>query len=214
MGRRPPRPGRQPRRRRPRCRPDEPRVRRRSDRRPGSLRERVVEADAIIRGLVEADLHDDGVPGLAKLRRYVRSLQRQLKWYVDQFHVEHPDRWDDPRRRPAVYGPVVEAYRPPNPNHFEGATPEPAASVIPKIDETKPPRAAAAPKNDETKPFEPPAPAATRFAIEPPAFVPDYAEEKGRHHSRPPRPGEPSREYARRAKAARRRTNLALAELI
>ncbi len=97
-----------------------------------ALRERVVEADAIIRGLVEADLHDDGVPGLAKLRRYVRSLQRQLKWYVDQFHVEHPDRWDDPRRRPAAYGPVVEAYRPPNPNHFEGATPEPARPSSPK----------------------------------------------------------------------------------
>ena len=179
-----------------------------------ALRERVVEADAIIRGLVEADLHDDGVPGLAKLRRYVRSLHRQLKWYVDQFHVEHPDRWDDPRRRPAAYGPVVEAYRPPNPNHFEGATPEPASAVIPKNDETKPLRPDTAPEINETKPFEPPTPAATRFTIEPPAFVPDYAEEKGRHHSRPPRPGEPSREYARRAKAARRRTNLALAELI
>ncbi len=83
-------------------------------------RERVKEADAIIRGLVEADLHDDGVPGLAKLRRYVRSLQRQLRWYVDQFQVEHPDRWDDPRRRPAIDGPAVEEWRPRNPNHFKG----------------------------------------------------------------------------------------------
>ena len=108
-----------------------------------AYRGRVVEADAIARGLVEADLNDDAVPGLARLRRYVRSLQRQLKWYVDQFHVEHPDRWDDPRRRPAVYGPAVEAFRPPNPNHFEGATPTPPQATV----------AAAAPRNDETKPL-------------------------------------------------------------
>ena len=46
-------------------------------------RTRVEEADAILRGLVEADLSDDAVPGLAKLRRDVRSLHRELKWYVD-----------------------------------------------------------------------------------------------------------------------------------
>jgi len=60
-------------------------------------RERVKEADAIIRGLVEADLHDDGVPGLARLRRYVRLLQWQLKWYVDQV----PRRAPRPLGRPA-----------------------------------------------------------------------------------------------------------------
>ena len=51
-------------------------------------RDRVAEADEIIRGLT-------------KLRRYARSLHRQMKWYIDQFHVEHPDRWDDPMRLPA-----------------------------------------------------------------------------------------------------------------
>lgn len=39
-------------------------------------RERVEQADAILRGLVEADLSDEGVSGLAKLRRYARSLHR------------------------------------------------------------------------------------------------------------------------------------------
>ena len=66
-----------------------------------SRRERVAEADTIARGLVEADLNDDAVPGLAKLRRYNRSLHRQMRWYIDTFHVEHPDRWDDPARKPA-----------------------------------------------------------------------------------------------------------------
>ena len=66
-----------------------------------AIRDKVEAADAILRGLVEADLSDAKVPGLAALRRYSRSLHRQLKWSIDQFHVEHPDRWDDPTRRPA-----------------------------------------------------------------------------------------------------------------
>ncbi len=179
-------------------------------------RERVVEADAIVRGLVEADLSDDAVPGLAKLRRYVRSLHRQLKWYVDQFHVEHPDRWDDPRRRPASEGPAVEAYRPRNPNHFEGKPAPPAAEVAPRFDETNPLLVPTALGNPETKPLVPVGPSvktATSFLIEPPVFVHDYSNEKGRDHSRPLGAGEHSHEYARRRKAARRRTNLALAEL-
>ncbi len=186
------------------------------------LRERVREADAIVRGLVEADLHDDGVPGLAKLRRYVRSLHRQLKWYVDQFHVEHPDRWDDPQRRPAIYGPVVEKYRPRNPNQFEGK-PEPHfdetkpfavadLEVAPQFGETNPISAPSSPRNDETKPLSTVASPAP-VLIEPTTPVHDYSSEKGRNHSRPHRAGEPSRDYARRQKAARRRTNLALAEM-
>ena len=63
-------------------------------------RGRVEEADAVLRGLVESDLSDANVPDLNKLRREVRSWHRQLKWCADQFHVEHPDRWDDPMRRP------------------------------------------------------------------------------------------------------------------
>ncbi len=95
------------------------------------------------------------VPGLARLRRYARSLHRQLKWYVDQFHVEHPDRWDDPRRRPAIYGPAVEEFRAPDPNRFEGK-PTPLYPVITPPD----PAATTAPANGRTKPAEPdPAPA-------------------------------------------------------
>jgi len=187
-------------------------------------RERIAQADAITRGLVEADLNDDKVAGLAKLRRYVRSLHRQLKWYVDQFHVEHPDRWDDPMRRPAIYGPAVEKYRPRNPDRFEGETspridetkPTPVAEVLSEIDETKPIGGEMAPQDDETKPSEPAskvAPSPTQREIDPPAFVHDYSNERGRLHSRTPRAGDPSREYARRQKAARRRTNLALAEI-
>jgi len=179
-------------------------------------RERVVEADAIVRGLIEADLSDDAVPGLAKLRRYVRSLHRQLKWYVDQFHVEHPDRWDDPRRRPASEGPVVESYRPRNLNHFEGKPAPPVAEVAPSSDETNPLLVPTTLGNPETKPFVPDGPSAkpaTSFLIEPPVFVHDYSNETGRHHSRPLGAGEHSREYARRRQAARRRTNIALAEL-
>ncbi len=190
-------------------------------------RERVKKADAIICGLVEADLHDDGVPGLAKLRRYVRSLQRQLKWSVDQFHVEHPNRWDDPRRRPAIDGPAVEEWRPRNPNHFEGKVdppvvatePVPVADGAARNDETKPLRAVIGPGNDETKPFEPVqptagvAPTATSFAIKPPVLVHDYSNEKGRHHSQALRAGKLSRESPRRRQAARGRTDLALAEL-
>jgi len=185
-----------------------------------AYRDGVQHADAIIRGLVEADLHDDGVPGLARLRRYVRSLHRQLKWYVDQFHVEHPDRWDDPRRRPASEGRPVEEWRPRNHTHFEGKpeplpiiSPEPPIAAAPRNDETNPPHETSAPRNDETKPFEPVKPAATSFVIEPPVFVHDYSNEKGRNHSRALRAGEHSREYARRRKAARRRTDFALAEL-
>ena len=187
---------------------------------------RVEQADAIIRGLVEADLHDDGVPGLARLRRYVRSLHRQMKWSVDQFHVEHPDRWDDPRRCPASEGPPREEWRPRNHNHFEGKAdspivtePAPVAAVAPAVDETKPFHEQSAHQNDETKPFEPVqpttkvAPTATNFVIEPPVIVHDYSNEQGRHHSRSLRADVHSREYARRRKAARRRTNLALAEI-
>jgi len=176
-----------------------------------AFRKNVQHADAIIRGLVEADLHDDGVPGLAKLRRYVRSLHRQLKWYVDQFHVEHPDRWDDPRRRPASEGPPVAEVAP----EIDETKPLFASSDH-ESDETNPLSAQSDPKTDETKPFEPIQPTtrtAINFTIEPPVLVHDYSNEKGKHHSRPLKAGEHSREYAKRQKATRRRSNLALAEL-
>ena len=117
-----------------------------------SFRARVVEADTIIRGLVEADLLDDRVPDLAKLRRYNRSLHRQMKWYVDQFHVEHPDRWDDPRRRPASEAPEVPEYRPMNKDQFEGRpTFAPPTGPAKSVDSATP--LSVAPENGETKPF-------------------------------------------------------------
>ena len=178
----------------------------------GAHRERIVEADAIIRSLVEMDLHDDGVPGLAKLRRYVRSLHRQLKWYIDQFHVDHGDRWDDPKRRAASEGPAYERYRPRDPNLFEGKPgadfdeTKPIAPVVEidpnrEVDETKPLSTAASDQNDETKPFEPAAevqamPTQTPAVSRPPALVHDYSNERGRNHSRALKAGEHSREYA------------------
>jgi len=135
----------------------------------------------------------------------------------DILHVEHPDRWDDPRRRPASEGPPREEWRPRNHNHFEGkvepayvVVPEPApvAEVAPEIDETKPLLA----RSDheiaetkpllaesasiiaETKPFEPVPQTSTSFQIDPPDFVHDHSNEKGRHHSRPLQGSEPSRE--------------------
>ena len=207
----------------------------------GLRRERAAEADAIQRGLVEADLSDD-IPGLAALRRHAKSLQRQVKWYVDQFHVEHPDRWDDPRRRPAIDRVPDDAYRPPNRDHIEGAgaatfdevsnhrwsgEPRPMGRATAALAAERAREEAEAatsiaggetnrvaePGFDQTNRIAP-APGPARFAIESPAFVHDYSTEKGRNHSRPRRPGETTREYARRQERARRRTNLALAELL
>ena len=110
-------------------------------------RTRVEDADAILRGLVEADLSDDAVPGLAKLRRYARSLHRQLKWYVDQFQVKYPDVIrDDPHREPVFFGVSM--------NQF---TIQPSTSIHanpgPEDDEAKPlPPLPVEPGNDETKP--------------------------------------------------------------
>lgn len=131
-----------------------------------SRRERVVEADDIARTMVEADLSDH-IPNLPSLRRYQRSLHRQMKYYIDQFHVEHPERWDDPNRKPAFIAqacidrererartwsfaepePVLNAT---NPTPVAAMTPSPAA------DETKPTPPAPAPRSGETKPSFPP----------------------------------------------------------
>jgi len=67
--------------------------------------------------------------------------------------------------------------------------------------------------NAATGPAAPTRDAPVRCEIDLPAFVHDYSNERGRLHSRTPRAGDPSREYARRQKAARRRTNLARAEI-
>ena len=132
------------------------------------MRERVEEADAIARGLVEADLSDDKVPDLARLRRYTKSLQRQMTWYVDQFHIEHSDRWDDPMRRPASDSPAFQTADNARKPHWTYAETNPPidktkpiavaeASVEPIVedDETKPTPSDSGHESGETKPIEP-----------------------------------------------------------
>ena len=91
----------------------------------GDFRQKVEEADAITRDLVEADPLDDSSPGLVRLCRYPRTLHRQLKWSVDPFHVESPDGWGDSRYKPASVDPVASA-------------PKPEVVVRPKSDKTNP----------------------------------------------------------------------------
>ena len=169
--------------------------------------ERVAEADAIRRGLVEADLSDD-IPDLTRLRRHARSLHRQLKWYIDQFHVEHPDRWDDPRRQPAFVAHELMDQQRDRPSSWSFAEP-PRTNA-----ETKPPTPAAPPKNSETKPLgrvelaAKLAEAVTQVEAEPPVANPVPPV---RHDlvSDPKRRATPAQEVARRQKAARRRAALA-----
>ena len=170
-------------------------------------RARVEEADAIIRGLVEADLHDDGVPGLTRLRRYVRSLQRQMTWYVDQFHVEHPDRRDDLIRQSETAS--RDLLREPNRREANRSCTEPRPE--PRSAETKP----AEPvdevptepvrENDETKPLESTAlPAALAEAMWPTISAPVLVAQgfSGESES-------DARRQVRRRKAKRRRAALA-----
>ena len=212
-----------------------------------NLRCRVEEADAITRGLVEADLCDDKVAGLARLRRYSRSLHRQMKWYIDQFHVDHSDRWDDPRRQPAAVAFDLMKQQQHRTTAYSFNEPTPVAETKPfgnpETDETKPfgnlerveTKPFASPQRDETKPLAaaegvaatrrppieprppggpPSATIAVAAGVVPGVTdqarrveVADYATERGRNHDRPLKAGEPSREYARRQRAARRRTN-------
>ncbi len=174
-------------------------------------REAVAEADALARGLVEADLNDDAVPGLAKLRRYVRSLHRQMRWYVDTFHVEHPDRWDDPARKPAFVGARPD--RGPTAARAALAVQRPArrpAAEGPAADDGET-------ENCETKPTVAMEHAATlasavpEVVAEEEVVVHDYATEPG-YESRRRRRSPLAVEAAKRARANRRRAARALAE--
>ena len=110
-------------------------------------RERVEEGDALLRGLVASDLCDDKVAGLARLRRYARSLHQQMIWYVDQFDAEPLDHRNAPRREPSTVAPALPI----------GTLPQPPAGnqapIDPVTDETKPFLLEPAPKTAETKPF-------------------------------------------------------------
>ena len=149
-----------------------------------------------------------------------------MKWLVDQFHVVHPDRWDDPMRRPASEKVTPDGFREVNYNHFEGPRVPEFATTQPRPVEPTKPEPVAEPKSvtlDETRRFvesRPITPVASfSAAINAPRPVPrpivhDYSNEKGRGHARPLKAGEHSREYAKRLKRARRRTSLALAALL
>ena len=121
-----------------------------------NLRDQVEEADNITRGLVEADLCDDKVAGLARLRRYSRSLHRQMKWYIDQFHVDHSDRWDSPQRQPYDVAFEMEHHLNNRRPAYSFAEPSPAHQARPtenvQTDETKP-LPLAEREIDETKPL-------------------------------------------------------------
>ena len=186
---------------------------------------RIAQADEILRGLVEADLSDSGVPGLAGLRRYARSLHRQLLFYLDQFHGEHPDRWDDPRQKPASAAPKFadrERERK-STRSFAGAKPQgdetkptPVAATKPEVDretgfdETKPIRSDSRRENDETKPiarseaaFAGTAPGAEALILEGLRCI-EHANERHEVRDRSRRV-DPAREANRRKKMARQR---------
>ena len=126
---------------------------------------RVKESDEIARGLIEADLSDE-IPNLSRLRRYQRGLQRQMRWYVDQFHVEHPERWDDPMRKPGFISQACIDRERERTRTWSFAEPEPTLNEtkptsvveldVPTADaETKPTDSPPRSKH-ETKPFFPP----------------------------------------------------------
>lgn len=184
---------------------------------------RVKEADEVARGLVEADMSDD-IPNLSRLRRYQRGLQRQMRWYVDQFHVEHPERWDDPNRKPAFIAQACIDRERERARTWSFAEPAPdlnETNPAPAADhancETKPsaPQPAAKPifppierESDKTKPFEP---VGTLAASLEEAFLTPVGlvvEQPDRAVDRPRRV-DPVRDANRRKKLARRRESLA-----
>ena len=107
-----------------------------------ALRPRVAEADALVRELVETDLADDRVPGLTKLRRERRALQRQLQLYLDQL-APAPD--------PAIKTDKTKpSSTPPSPRSDE-TKPLPPRSA-PEIVKTNPLSPESEPESDELDP--------------------------------------------------------------
>lgn len=105
-------------------------------------RVRAAEADELARSLVEADLSDDVSPSLARVRRYERSLQTRLQWYVAQTRLETPARALNPYFCPSYAAPLLEPF----------ATP-PAAESPAKTNPTAP--ADPEPLPAKTNPIEP-----------------------------------------------------------
>ena len=183
-------------------------------------RARVEEADAILRGLVEADLSDSNVPDLNKLRREVRASHRQLKWYADQFHVEHPDRWDDPMRRPASEKVTPDGFREVNYNHFEGPRTPASPPTPPRVEaapvELRPGerddcRASGRTEFGITNPTVPVASFAAAL-VAPSPTAPTATKTPDRAPTHPPKGDVLTREQARRLKRSRRNADRAASE--
>ncbi len=66
----------------------------------GVMRDRLRTADDSFRGLVETDLSPEPSTMLVKLRRYTRSLHRQLQWFIAQLRIEPPKHNADLRFHP------------------------------------------------------------------------------------------------------------------
>ncbi len=56
------------------------------------MRDRLKAADESLRKLTESDLSPVPSKLLAEVRKYARSLHRQMKWYVTQLRIEPPNR--------------------------------------------------------------------------------------------------------------------------
>ncbi len=139
-----------------------------------------------------------------------------MKWYVDQFHVEHPDRWDDPMRQPAfVAHDLLDQQRTRKPT-WNFAEPTPPSPTVPAPTETKPTPTEPAPHPQftETKPSvrvelqaslaaAVPQPPVSKAVVAPEVRPP--AAESPRRRER----NSPAQEAVRRDKAARRRAALA-----
>lgn len=73
--------------------------------------EAVAEGDALLRGLVEADLSEANVPGLAGHRRHEHWLRRQMQWCLDQLGPATADPADNPAPRPTGTDPATNQIR-------------------------------------------------------------------------------------------------------
>lgn len=156
-----------------------------------TYRGRVEEADAILRGLVEADLSDAGVPGLAGLRRYARSLQRRLTWCLDNFHLV-------PAGAPAAASPSI----PTTPT----TAPKSIASEQESANrETNPISSAQKPPPGETNPIKE---LIAEFRTMEATTARDFPMPR-RPDNPPRRHADPAHEAARRQQLARREASLA-----
>ncbi len=123
-------------------------------------RDRADEADEIDQSLAQADLTDDTKPDFQRLRRYELTLQKRLRWYLQQMDREPlqaqprpfykpnyfnpPENLDKPDLETPIGSPTFDT--PEEAEWYEARDAEKATSAI-DPDETKP-------LDDETKPLD------------------------------------------------------------